>query len=46
MVKGKQVLVAPYRLQLDYNYWDYRMYLCVGQSSPSPVLNCSLAETR
>ncbi|KAI4188216.1 MAG: hypothetical protein LQ346_005362 [Caloplaca aetnensis] len=23
MVKGKQVLVAPYRLQLDYNYWDY-----------------------
>ncbi|KAL8916316.1 MAG: hypothetical protein Q9208_008583 [Pyrenodesmia sp. 3 TL-2023] len=23
MVKGKQVLLAPYRLQLDYDYWDY-----------------------
>ncbi len=37
MVKGKQVLVAPYQLQLDYDHWNYRMYLGIAQPSPSSV---------
>ena len=27
LVKASQVSLSPYNLELDYDYWNYRMYV-------------------
>ncbi len=29
LVKSSQVVVMPYDLEIDYEYWNYRMYVAM-----------------
>ncbi len=29
LVKSSQVVVMPYELEIDYKYWNYRMYVAM-----------------
>ena len=42
LVKASQVSLLPYNLELDYDYWNYRMYV----QDTSIVLNRTAHTTR
>lgn len=43
LVKAKRIVITPYDLELNYDHWNYRMY--VGRTTPCSCI-CSLVQTR
>ena len=45
LIRTSQVSLLPYDLKLDYDYWNYRMYMQHGNDFRSKTLNLLITTT-